>query len=70
MTPGDKSLSQTKQCQRCGASFQCGSGGAQGDCWCMDLPIGLPLPKAGEGDCFCPACLAQIKEHVLAGKPF
>jgi hypothetical protein len=54
-----------KSCQHCGTSFQCGTGGQQGGCWCMDLPIGLPLPKEGEGDCYCPRCLEQTKQRSI-----
>ena len=45
-------------CSRCGAAFECGSGGGDGDaCWCMDERYRLPMPEAGAGDCLCPACL-------------
>lgn len=57
---------QQKRCQRCGAAFQCGTGGVQGGCWCMDQPIRLPLPKEGEGDCYCPRCLDQILQQGIA----
>ncbi|MGL4995040.1 MAG: cysteine-rich CWC family protein [Deefgea sp.] len=55
-----------KRCQRCGAEFSCGTGGRAGGCWCMDNPIRLPLPRAGEGDCYCPRCLDQIRQQRIA----
>ncbi|AZN37455.1 DUF1289 domain-containing protein [Iodobacter ciconiae] len=51
-------IMKSKQCQRCGAKFSCGSGGQQGGCWCMDLPPVLS-PASITGDCFCPTCLNQ-----------
>lgn len=55
-----------KRCERCGAAFRCGDGGAEGGCWCADLPQVLPLPY-GHGDCLCPDCLRQhLRESYLA----
>jgi hypothetical protein len=47
-------------CARCGTSFECGSGGSEGACWCMDESYRLPMPEAGASDCFCPACLRAM----------
>jgi hypothetical protein len=44
-------------CARCGTSFECGSGGNEGACWCMDESYRLPMPEAGASDCLCPDCL-------------
>ena len=44
-------------CARCGAAFDCGSGGSDGACWCMDEAFRLPMPGAAREDCLCPACL-------------
>jgi hypothetical protein len=44
-------------CARCGAAFDCGTGGKDGGCWCMDETVRLPMPESGGGDCLCPACL-------------
>lgn len=55
-----------KRCERCGAAFRCGEGGANGACWCADLPQVLPLPY-GHGDCLCPECLrGHLRESYLA----
>ena len=43
-------------CARCGAAFDCGSGGRDGGCWCMDEAYRMPVPSAVDADCFCPAC--------------
>jgi hypothetical protein len=50
--------SSTLQCARCGASFRCGIGDADG-CWCARLP---PLPRsayAGGAGCVCEDCLRE-----------
>jgi uncharacterized protein len=52
-------------CARCSSAFDCGSGGADGGCWCMDESIRLPMPDPAAGDCLCPACLGV---EVLAAK--
>jgi len=44
-------------CARCGAEFDCGSGGSDGTCWCMDEVHRLPMPTTAREDCLCPACL-------------
>ena len=44
-------------CARCGSAFDCGSGGSNGACWCMDEDYRLPMSEASAGDCLCPACL-------------
>jgi hypothetical protein len=44
-------------CSGCGAKFECGTGGRDGGCWCMDQPSRLPMPAADGADCVCPACL-------------
>ena len=53
-----KTLPQRRlACARCGASFDCGSGGKDGGCWCMDEAARAPMPTAAGEDCLCPACL-------------
>ncbi|BCL77044.1 DUF1289 domain-containing protein [Jeongeupia sp. HS-3] len=50
-----------KVCSHCGAGFDCGTGGANGGCWCADLPPAMPWPPSA--DCLCPGCLrASIDE--------
>ena len=55
-------------CARCGTAFDCGSGGSEAACWCMDEAYRLPMPEASGGDCLCPACLraaaAAAKERT------
>ncbi len=65
LSPTALSITQ-KVCQRCGAEFSCGTGGRDGACWCMDQPIRLPLPKAGEGGCYCPRCLATLQQQYAS----
>lgn len=48
-------------CARCGAAFDCGSGGTEAACWCMDEAYRLPMPDTTTGgDCLCPACLRAM----------
>jgi hypothetical protein len=50
-------------CTRCGAAFGCAmADGADGPCWCTELPPVVPLPGA-EARCWCPACL---RAHIAA----
>jgi hypothetical protein len=68
--PGDESmnslpLQQTLplrrlSCARCGATFDCGTGGAKGNCWCADEAARVPMPAAANEDCLCPACLRAL----------
>jgi len=51
-------------CSGCGAEFECGTGGRDGGCWCMDRESRLPMPAQDAGDCLCPACL-----HVALQAP-
>ena len=44
-------------CARCGAAFDCGSGGRDGGCWCNDEAYRMPVPSEADADCLCPACL-------------
>jgi uncharacterized protein len=44
-------------CARCGTVFDCGAGGKDGGCWCMNEPVRAPLPVNAAGDCLCPACM-------------
>ena len=44
-------------CARCGGVFECGTGGANGGCWCMDHDMRLPMPTTPSDDCLCPSCL-------------
>jgi hypothetical protein len=51
-------------CARCGAVFECRSGGG---CWCADEPYRLPLTAAGAAeDCLCPACLRKAAAAAAA----
>src|SRR4029077_5660720 len=52
-------------CARCGTSFDCGTGGKDGGCWCMDEAEKAPMPTAASEDCVCPACL-RAKIAALA----
>jgi hypothetical protein len=44
-------------CARCGATFQCGSGGRGGACWCAEESFRIPMPAAVDQECLCPLCL-------------
>lgn len=47
-------------CESCGTEFTCDP---QGDCWCFDEAIRMPLPKAGQSafkDCLCVKCLTKL----------
>jgi hypothetical protein len=55
-------------CARCGGEFQCGTGGADGGCWCMDEAARLPMPATGSGDCLCPQCLRSALAQHSAGQ--
>jgi hypothetical protein len=46
----------TLRCTRCGAEFACDP---QGECWCKDESVRLPMPKAAES-CLCPKCLRAL----------
>jgi hypothetical protein len=51
--------SRAKSCQRCGADFECWSGG----CWCNNLRLSSATLKWLErsyDDCLCPLCLAEF----------
>ena len=44
-------------CEQCGTGFSCT---LSGDCWCMAVPLRLPMPASGSAaDCLCPDCLRQ-----------
>jgi hypothetical protein len=69
-THDEQSLSQgcaMSTCTRCGAAFGCAmADGADGPCWCTELPPIVPLPGVDAG-CWCPACLrAHIVEAAQA----
>jgi uncharacterized protein len=55
-------------CARCGAAFDCGSGGREGGCWCGDETYRLPMPEAASEDCLCPTCL-RAAALAQAGRP-
>jgi hypothetical protein len=56
--PAQRSLPTRRLiCARCGIAFDCGTGGQNGGCWCMDETIRMPMPSAPTADCLCPACL-------------
>ncbi|MBC7466505.1 MAG: cysteine-rich CWC family protein [Bdellovibrio sp.] len=44
------------KCSRCDKEFQCESTDPDKQCWCMDMPPLLPIPKQFE-NCLCPECL-------------
>ena len=55
-----------KTCSACGVVFGCGpgTGGRDGACWCMDLPVLAAIDLTS--DCFCPACLqARVNSEAL-----
>ena len=54
-------------CARCGAAFDCGSGGRDGGCWCMDEATLMPMPAAANEDCLCPTCLRAAALTGSAG---
>ena len=56
-------------CARCGASFDCGSGGRDGGCWCVDEPYRVPMPAVADAaeDCLCPDCLRAKAASVRHG---
>jgi hypothetical protein len=50
---------QDKQCQRCGASFECCGGNG----WCANVPLTpatLKWLERSYAGCLCPACLAEF----------
>jgi hypothetical protein len=53
-------------CQRCGGAFECGTGGADGACWCMAESTRLPMPETAAADCLCPACLSEALAEQAA----
>lgn len=55
---------RTENCPHCGNAFECGSGGRDGGCWCMDWPATLAVSDAATA-CLCPVCLAR----AIAGTP-
>lgn len=64
--PDDDAARCTTTCPRCGRAFRCGVTAGDGDCWCMRLPPGPPLPRLGDGKaCFCPDCLAALRAEQL-----
>jgi hypothetical protein len=44
-------------CARCGTAFECGTGGNDGTCWCVDETYRMPMPADPREDCMCPTCL-------------
>ncbi|MGV8803775.1 MAG: cysteine-rich CWC family protein [Polaromonas sp.] len=59
----------TSVCPRCGAGLRCGMLAGDAQCWCVQLPLvmpvpSLPLPPDGQvASCFCPACLKHITDE-------
>ena len=52
-------------CARCGVPFRCGVAAGDGQCWCMEASVGLPLPLPGDlARCYCPACLEVIGREL------
>ena len=52
---------EQKSCPRCGAGFECRSGG----CWCDNVPLSpetLARLDQTYVDCLCPSCLAEFSE--------
>jgi hypothetical protein len=53
-------------CQRCGTPFVCGVAAGEGECWCFQLPMVVPLPENdGAATCMCPYCLQERVERQL-----
>jgi hypothetical protein len=50
---------KTKECERCGSTFECAE---SCECWCSKYP---PIPIGNYGDCLCELCVCDI----LATKP-
>ena len=46
-------------CAGCGGAFGCGVQAGGTSCWCMELPLVLPLPVSTSAGCYCPACLRE-----------
>ncbi len=57
---------RTLACEQCGTAFQCD---LTGHCWCMDVPVRLPLPGESGGDCLCPDCLRARSDAPAAPRP-
>jgi hypothetical protein len=53
-------------CARCGTAFECGAGGKDNTCWCIDEAYRMPMPTDAREDCLCPACL---RAAAAAGLP-
>ncbi|CDS51370.1 FIG00933213: hypothetical protein [Polaromonas sp. CG9_12] len=62
----------TSVCPRCGADLRCGMVAGDAECWCVQLPPVMPVPRAlpenalpdsGAASCFCRACLKQITDE-------
>jgi primosomal protein N' len=49
-------------CSRCGTAFSCDP---EGDCWCKEETIRLPMPIEGE-DCLCRECLSKMVERAAS----
>lgn len=46
------------RCARCHAPLECL---ASSECWCMELPPGLPVPSGQKNEgCYCPTCLVAV----------
>jgi len=62
MTPASEIRLEQRRltCAQCGKAFDCGSGGRDGGCWCMDEPVRAPMPAADGGDCLCPSCFRAM----------
>ena len=54
----------TSICPRCGAGLLCGMLAGDAACWCVQLPLVMPVPAIPAiAWCFCPACLKQITDE-------
>lgn len=53
------SITENSVCAACGKGFSCGVQAGGKTCWCMELPVGLPILEGATEGCYCPACLAE-----------
>jgi hypothetical protein len=49
--------SRTINCSACGTAFGCDP---EGECWCKEETMRLPIPEEEGADCLCPTCLRKL----------